>query len=387
LFFDAESIAIFFKTLAVILNGIVTLLDNDVAKAIISGIGALVAFGLAIGLLQTIFGFFGKVLLGAMANMVRLFSVIMPSGSAAAATLRGAMTALAAGNIAAAAPILIVVAAIVALVAIFKLAWDNSEKFRDAVKELAEAVGGALKEGMEKIKTALGDVGASTENLREIFKKIGDFLGTYIVPFFKEVFVLAIGIVVDVIVGLIKIVKGLWDAFTNKDPVKAIKAIFDEVVAFVKSLIERVAKAFGFKISWAWLTDGLSAAVNLIGKGINKVSETLNKAITGFNKINPFKDIPLIPMIALPIKLAKGGIVPATPGGMLATIGEAGRPERVEPLDPDGLSKRDRAMIAMLSGGSGGVNITVNPSPGMDERELAALVSRQLAFQLRKGAA
>ena len=388
LFFDAESIAIFFKTLAVILEGIVALLDNDVAKAIISGIGALVAFGLAIGLLQTIFGFFGKVLLGAMANMVRLFSVIMPSGSAAAATLRGAMTALATGNIAAAAPLLLVVAAIVALVAIFKLAWDNSEKFRNAVKELAAAVGGALKEGMEKIKKALGDVGASTENLREIFKKIGDFLGTYIVPFFKEVLVLAIGLVVDAIVIFIKFVKGMWDAFTSGNPLKVIGALFDSVVALVKSIVERVAKAFGFKISWAWLTDGLEAAVNLIARGINKVSETLNKAIGGFNKINPFKDIPTIPMIGVPIKLAKGGIIPATPGGVLATIGEAGRPERVEPLDPDGLSKRDRAMIAMLSGGgAGGINITVNPSPGMDERELAALVSRLLAFQLRRGAA
>jgi hypothetical protein len=29
----------------------------------------------------------------------------------------------------------------------------------------------------------------------------------------------------------------------------------------------------------------------------------------------------------------------------------------------------------------------VNPSADMDERELANLVSRQLAFQLRKGAA
>jgi hypothetical protein len=113
----------------------------------------------------------------------------------------------------------------------------------------------------------------------------------------------------------------------------------------------------------------------------------LNKAIGGFNKINPFKDIPTIPLISVPIKLAKGGVIPATPGGMLATIGEAGRPERVEPLDPDGLSKRDRAMIAMLAGPAGGINITVNPSPGMDERELAALVSRQLAFQLRRGAA
>lgn len=387
LFFDADSIRIFFSTLAVAINLIVALLDNDVAKAIISGIGAFVAFGLALGVLQTVFTFFGKVLLGAMGNMVRLFSVIMPSGSAAAATLRAAMTSLASGSLAGAAPLLIVVAAIVALVAIFKLAWDNSEKFRESVKELAAAVGGALKEGMEKIKTALGDVGASTENLREIFKKIGDFLGTYIVPFFKEVFVLAIGIVVDVIVGLIKVVKGIWDAFTSGNPTAAIKAIFDAVFGLVKSIVERVAKAFGFKISWAWLTDGLEGAINFIARGINKVSEILNKAIGAFNKINPFKDIPTIPMISVPIKLAKGGVIPATPGGMLATIGEAGRPERVEPLDPDGLSKRDRAMIAMLAGPAGGVNITVNPSPGMDERELAALVSRQLAFQLRKGAA
>lgn len=54
------------------------------------------------------------------------------------------------------------------------------------------------------------------------------------------------------------------------------------------------------------------------------------------------------------IKLAKGGTVMPSPGGTLATIGEAGRPERVEPLDPSGLSARDRAIIRELSGGSGG---------------------------------
>ena len=45
-------------------------------------------------------------------------------------------------------------------------------------------------------------------------------------------------------------------------------------------------------------------------------------------------------------------------------------------------------MFEMLSGGKGsGINITINPSAGMDERELASIVSRQIAFQLRKGAA
>jgi hypothetical protein len=39
---------------------------------------------------------------------------------------------------------------------------------------------------------------------------------------------------------------------------------------------------------------------------------------------------------------------------VLATIAEAGRPERVEPLDQNGLSNRDRALIAALTGGGVG---------------------------------
>lgn len=54
------------------------------------------------------------------------------------------------------------------------------------------------------------------------------------------------------------------------------------------------------------------------------------------------------------VRMAGGGIVRATPGGVLSLIGEAGRHERVEPLDRQGLSTRDRALIAALSDGGGG---------------------------------
>jgi hypothetical protein len=38
------------------------------------------------------------------------------------------------------------------------------------------------------------------------------------------------------------------------------------------------------------------------------------------------------------------------------------------------------------SGSTGStVNITVNPSPGMDERELASVVSQELMRQMRRG--
>lgn len=83
-------------------------------------------------------------------------------------------------------------------------------------------------------------------------------------------------------------------------------------------------------------------------------------------------------------KLAMGGTVYPSSGGTLVTVAEAGRPERIEPLNPNGLSNRDIAIMQQMGGG-GGINITVNPSPGMNEKELAAAVSRTLAFEMRKG--
>jgi len=385
LFFDAESVAIFFKTLAIAINAIVTLLDNDVAKAIISGIGAFVAFGLAVGSLQKIFTFFGKVLVGAMANMVRLYSVIMPAGSASAATLRAAMTGLAAGNIAAAAPILIVVAAIVALVAIFKLAWDNSEKFRNAVKELANVLGKTLKEGFDTIKRAISEATTSTEGLRNGFKAFGDFLAQYVVPIIQFLLVTAIDVVVTAISMAIKIVGAFFAAFY--DPMKSVKLVVSAFVDAIKLVFKNFIDFIRMLNVFRPLEDGLKNTINAMIRmwnnfklelriPTNSVTKFLGISGAGFTIETPNIDY-----------LAKGGIVSPNNGGTLAMIAEAGRPERVEPLDPDGLSKRDKAMIELLAGDSKGIQITVNPSPGMDERELANLVSRQLAFQLRRGAA
>jgi hypothetical protein len=96
--------------------------------------------------------------------------------------------------------------------------------------------------------------------------------------------------------------------------------------------------------------------------------------------------IPSMPRIQVPQLFEEGGVVSPSSGGTLGILAEAGKPERVEPLDPDGLSKRDKAMIQMMGGGNGGINVTVHGSPGMDVNALAAEVSRRLAFQMRKGA-
>lgn len=83
---------------------------------------------------------------------------------------------------------------------------------------------------------------------------------------------------------------------------------------------------------------------------------------------------------------AKGGVFSAQPGGIPTILAEAGRDERVEPLDPDGLSRRDKAMIDYLSGGvGGGMNINIYSQPGMDEMQLAKMVSREISFMMRRG--
>ena len=181
--------------------------------------------------------------------------------------------------------------------------------------------------------------------------------------------------------------KGLWDGIRNliNAPWQKLKTFFTtDVKSWITGLPAKIT-------SWAsGMWDGITSAFRT----------AINAAIGVWNKLRltiTFPDnlggvpIPLIggksfvldPPYVSP--LARGGIVSARAGGTLALIGEAGRDERVEPLDPNGLSRRDKALIDYLSGGAGGTTINVYPSPGMDERELAKKVSRELAFMMRRG--
>jgi phage-related protein len=173
-----------------------------------------------------------------------------------------------------------------------------------------------------------------------------------------------------------KAVEGVWPTVSS-----FITSKLDSIVTFIKGLPSKIASAASGMFNG--LKEAFRGAINFIIDKWNGLSFTLpsvsvfGKKIGGFTLSTP--DIP---------RLAMGGVIPPSPGGTLATIGEAGRPERVEPLDPDGLSKRDKAIISMLAGnGAGGATINVYPSAGMNERELANLVSKQLAYQMRKGAA
>lgn len=379
---ESGSITIFFNTLSTVLGKINEFLATDLGQKILNISAQVLPLLAAFGLLVKTAGFFGRVVIGAFAQLFTPIAAVAKALMGMGVPLTTIVTTF------------LKFAGIAGLViTIFMLLWKNSEIFREAVMLMVQAVGGALKGAFDDIMAAIKSVFPSFEGIGTVFKTLGNIIGTVVVPILSFVLVRAIGIVSGAIqkfiftVGAIKDVvltvwnffKGIFELITGQTDKAAnsFKNAWSSAVSAVKNIIKSIAAPF------VAVLNAISDAWN---NSVGKFSFTVPKwvPIIGGNTFN----VPNLPRITL-ANLAEGGVVLPSAGGTLARIAEAGRPERVEPLDPDGLSERDKAIIDRLSGGPGGKAVTVNvyPSQGMDERELAAIVSRQIAFQTRRGAA
>ncbi len=349
----------FFNVLTTGMNFLTNIM-KDPAMQDLFNFGAKIAAAFsAFGLAANILAFGGKVIAGALMPIVKIFT----EGPMLARGLVTAIADIAGAFGLAVGPFLAIVAAVAAVIAAFVLMYDKSEIFRNAIKDLVSAVGGALKDAFDTIKQALTEVQPQIDGVMGVFKTLGDILGRTVVPILKVVLVGAIKVVAAIIADLIKAVFGIAGAFSSIS--KPILAIFNGISIGIKGII-----------------DGIKSAINSLIKAWNS---TLGKVKITLPKVGPFGGgsvgFPTIP------EFADGGTVYPSSKGTIARVAEAGRPERIEPLDPQGLSKRDRAMIEMLAGGNGGNTFNIYPSAGMNESELAAMVSRQIAFQMRRGGA
>lgn len=195
--------------------------------------------------------------------------------------------------------------------------------------------------------------------------------------------------VVGAIEGVIEPVVGWlqekWDDITS-----AVSTAFNAVAAPVKAawdavydnIIDPVIKAFNGVTEWVGkIVGAVQGALDFIGRLAsavlaapdpnNLVGSGQGVAFGGTARLD------LIPHIGKIPALAMGGIVPAQAGGGLYRLGEAGRRERVEPLDAQGLSVRDKAMIKTLAEsfmGSGG-----DTSIYIGNELLTTVVDRRLA--------
>ena len=389
-FTDSEASKIFFDTINVAAKTLADVLQNEAVKGFLDVIGRIFAFTLALGFLKNTFSFFGNVVLGNLKNIAggigAAFSFFKPGGGFDGVRLtimyffdgvKGVFGKVAGFFVSLGPKLLAFGTQILGVFqTIGNAIFGFASKIALGIKTLfmANPVGFIIGI-IAAIVAALAIFFTQTEVGKKMWadftKFVGDLL-TDLGKFFKELGE-----------GIAK----AWDGF--------IKGLSDGWNGFVKgfrTLLDGVGKAF--KDVWEGAKTIFKNVVNfLIGlfEGfVNGAINGINALIRGLNfigKYGPIKfEIATIPLLKIP-RLAKGGVVMPSAGGSLVNVAEAGRAERIEPLDENGLSKRDKALISALSGGSGGgPTINVYPSAGMDERELASMVSRRLAFEIRKGA-
>ena len=358
---SSGAIQVFLSTLGSALNALTKILDNPGMQGLFNVTAQLLAFSLALGTIGDVVKFGSKVIEGsilALADVIPFLTNPIQSLTTAYLRLGPSVTAAAkAFGFAGAGPFLAAIGIFTAIAAVLILAYNKSEIFREAISNLVSVVGGTLKDAFNQINSAIASVAPSLGGIMGIFKALGDFVGKYIVPIIGVVLVsaikqatAAISVAITVVGSLIKVLSSIGGVVKNS---------FDIVISVVRGAINALISVW---------------------------NNTLGKLKITLPKIGPFGGgtigFPTIP------QFAEGGTVYPSGQGTLARVAEAGRPERIEPLDPDGLSKRDKSMIKLLAGEKGaGMTINVYPSPGMDETELASLVSRQIAFQLRRGGA
>lgn len=391
---DSGAINIFFDTLRTVLKRVTDFLNTEFGQGLLRGAAVILPFFLALKTIGQGAEFAFKAISG---NFIKIGNAIDTFKAAPArlsqawaqATYSSALAgraqlALAPIFGAGVGPLIAIVAAIAAVIAIFIGMYNNSEILRKALKDLVEGVFKAFREGVDAINETIKKAFPQIDGLKGVFKVMGDFVGTYIVPLFKTILVGAINGVVNTIQFFIEIIGSIVKFFQNM--FTGVSKIVDGVLKLFRGdFVGGLKQIFGgigdiLMAPFKLVIDGIKALLNVLIRSYNKTLGGLSFKLPGFLGGGTVGFPPIK-------ELAKGGIVMPSSGGTLARIAEAGRPERVEPLDPDGLSKRDKAMIELLAGPGKGINITVNPSAGMDERELAAIVSRQLAYAMRKGAA
>lgn len=400
---DTDQITAFWNTLTGIADVVTKFFNNDLVQNILNAVGPIMGFTLAIGSALETAKFFGSAWNGISQNVLGSIGNMVTKGRQQMAFLTYSTNPVVEGfgkmgGALLKTPVLL---AIGALVGAFIYLYNTSDSFREFIdttlSSVLESLGESFGRIMEAIQPLLDIITGELlptlmEALQPLLEVLIAGLGSLAVMFGKvlastieAVMPIILYLVenilmpaMDVFTGLITLVAEFAKALMTGDWDKFGEIFMDVLHKIAQGLVDLFTGAGNLIIdvvNWA-----IKEFFNGIGGGLADVINTFSGGSINL-KTNPPK-IPNIPKWNIP-NFADGGIVYPSVGGTIARVAEAGRPERIEPLNPNGLSDRDIAIIQQMGGG--GINITVNPSPGMDEKELAAAVSRRLAFEMRKG--
>lgn len=221
------------------------------------------------------------------------------------------------------------------------------------------------------------------DEIQAILQKVDDFLQNVFATDWTKIFGPVLG---NILNGFFKNVKKIWDS---------IKRIFSGVIDFIRGVFtgdwERAWK--GVQDIFGGLFNGLVALAKAPLNGIigllNMAIGAINSLINGFNSIGftmpkwlgggswhpNIPNIPSIPFLAKGGTVLSGSAIVGEAGPELLTVGPGGT--RVQPLTNS--STNDTYL--------GGLTLNVYGAPGQSENELANIIMEKIqSATLRKGA-
>lgn len=421
---DSESPKVFFDTLTTFATKVADVLETEVAQKILKSIGGFLAFALAIGTVTKVFKFFGNVAVGVFKNLsgmvsgflgglgkVQGFFMQMNLGARDLISKGGFLNnifgkfGLSLSRLGAFFTSFPGVAVIATLVTLFVDLYNNSETFRATVEATLSGIGEAFGRLWDSLMGLFEQLfgGEGLGGVMEAIRPITELILGTVFPLIGN----AISLVIDTVATAINYITSVARTVMN-----IVKPLVSGIMDLFKGNFQTgMAKIFG---SMGIMLLGIvEVIINSIIGGINLLLNVINgllksvgdgpigqflKTVTGgaINLSNVKLKIDYVNWTgnakaalskSTGTKMAEGGTVYPSMGGTMVTVAEAGRPERIEPLNPNGLSDRDIAIINKLSGGKGesSVQINVYASPGMNETEIANIVSRKIAFAMTKG--
>lgn len=213
----------------------------DVALAITDFVESLTAahpaIGIMLGLIATLAGIFmtlGPPIMGAIDFIGKFVRVLTGAGTAIeglTAIGSGLMTALedlGAAFLALDAPILLIIGAVAAVVAILVWLWNTNDSVRDALTNawdvISTTIGGAIQSVIDWFMQLYENIMQTIEPLIPIFQQFGDFINQ----------ILGV-VVVQAINFLVEAFKGLW---------LAVSVIFTAIGAIISSVIQLIVGLF-----------------------------------------------------------------------------------------------------------------------------------------------
>ena len=201
-------------------------------------------------------------------------------------------------------------------------------------------------------------IGAFLPLIESVLPILVDVLKNLVIPAIQSMG----SVVVQVFGGAVKFIgEALGNTMTVLNSfARAFTGVWIGISGFLKGIINGMLGLI------QGLVNGVIDGVNVLIKALNKIKFTVPSWIPGIGGESFGFAIPELTKIRIP-QLAEGGIVMPKPGGTLANIGEAGRPEAVIPLDRMG-----------NMGTTNKFTINVNAGMGADGGE----IGRQIVDQI-----